>query len=389
MAGQAGRRKGSTSKERDTTKEVSETWQCDVCKKEFKDENSKMLECERCEKYHCAKCMKINEDVYDLLTQRKDFHWYCGGCEPKVLQSIQLEKEIERKLAEFTTKVDYKLKTLEGNVHKKLGELEEKFNERLKEQHRVMDDTLLKVKEDMISRIKEVQGQAENQRRQIVEVKEKVVTKEELDKAFVQQTERLTENNKPESFADIVKQQLEEQMGHYNESLQHVQTSIEETRVKSLEERDKENRVRNVIIYRAPESQETRFDERQKADRDFCKKLITEGLDLEFRDDDIQKTIRLGKKDEDTTIRRPLLVEFRSRMQKNEIMESLNKLKNVEAVYKQLSIAHDMTQRERDQCRTLVEEAKQKEAQETGNYIYRVRGQPGAWRMIKIKTGQN
>jgi len=50
---------------------------------------------------------------------------------------------------------------------------------------------------------------------------------------------------------------------------------------------------------------------------------------------------------------------------------------------------HVMTQRERDQCRTLVEEAKQKEAQETGNYIYRVRGQPGAWRMIKIKTGQN
>ena len=61
-------------------------------------------------------------------------------------------------------------------------------------------------------------------------------------------------------------------------------------------------------------------------------------------------------------------------------MESLNELKNAEAVYKQLSsIAHDMTQRERDQCRTLVEEAKQKEAQETGNYIYRVRGQPGAW----------
>jgi len=30
-----------------------------------------------------------------------------------------------------------------------LGELEEKFNERLKEQHRAMDDTLLKVKEDM------------------------------------------------------------------------------------------------------------------------------------------------------------------------------------------------------------------------------------------------
>ena len=38
------------------------------------------------------------------------------------------------------------------------------------------------------------------------------IGQEEMDKAFVQQTERLTENNKPESFADIVKQQLEEQI---------------------------------------------------------------------------------------------------------------------------------------------------------------------------------
>ena len=97
MAGQAGKRKGSMSKERDTTKEVFETWQCEVCKKEFKDENSKLLECERCEKYHCAKCMKINEDVYDLLTQRKDFHWYCGGVRvnPKFYSQFSWRKRLK------------------------------------------------------------------------------------------------------------------------------------------------------------------------------------------------------------------------------------------------------------------------------------------------------
>jgi len=47
------------------------------------------------------------------MTKRKDIHWYCGSCEPKVLQCIKLEKEIERKLVDFMGKVDYKIKTLE------------------------------------------------------------------------------------------------------------------------------------------------------------------------------------------------------------------------------------------------------------------------------------
>ena len=37
------------------------------------------------------------------------------------MQSIQLEKEIERKLVNFMGKVEYKMKTLEGSVYKKVG----------------------------------------------------------------------------------------------------------------------------------------------------------------------------------------------------------------------------------------------------------------------------
>jgi len=42
-----------------------------------------------------------------LLTSRSDVHWFCGGCEPKVLQAIQLEKEIEAKLSDFMSKMEY------------------------------------------------------------------------------------------------------------------------------------------------------------------------------------------------------------------------------------------------------------------------------------------
>lgn len=109
------------SKERENTKEAKEVWVCEACRKEYKDENSRILECERCESHHCTKCLKLENDLYDKLTQRNDFHWYCGGCESKVMQCIKIEKEVERKLVDFMGKVDYKIKTLEGSVYKKMA----------------------------------------------------------------------------------------------------------------------------------------------------------------------------------------------------------------------------------------------------------------------------
>ena len=103
------------------------------CKKEFGDESSRILECERCETHHCAKCLKLENDLYDKMTKRKDIHWYCGSCEPKVLQCIKLEKEIERKLVDFMGKVDYKIKTLEGSVYKKIAEMEEEISVRFRD----------------------------------------------------------------------------------------------------------------------------------------------------------------------------------------------------------------------------------------------------------------
>ena len=58
-------------------------------------------------------------------------------------------------------------------------------------------------------------------------------------------------------------------------------------------------------------------------------------------------------------------------------MLSLYKLKSMEAKYRSVGIAHDMTKKERGECKTLVNEAKVKNDSESGNWIYRVRGRPG------------
>jgi len=69
------------------------------------------------------------------------------------------------------------------------------------------------------------------------------------------------------------------------------------------------------------------------------------------------------------------------------IMESLYKLKHAEQHFKKVVVTHDMTKAERDECKRMVTEAKDKEAQDpSGEYIYRVRGLPGKMKIIKNKN---
>jgi len=95
-------------------------------------------------------------------------------------------------------------------------------------------------------------------------------------------------------------------------------------------------------------------------------------LEVDCRPDDIKQVIRLGQRnrtnsDGPTTIR-PVLVEFRSYTTKNQVMESLYKLKNAKAHFRQLSETHDMTKNERSEIQIKVDEAKQKESNLTEKY---------------------
>jgi len=54
--------------------------------------------------------------------------------------------------------------------------------------------------------------------------------------------------------------------------------------------------------------------------------------------------------------------------------------------FKNIIIAHDMTKKQQEECRTLVQEAKDKEQQEgQGEWTYWVRGPPTDLHIIKLK----
>ena len=106
---------------------------------------------------------------------------------------------------------------------------------------------------------------------------------------------------------------------------------------------------------------------------------------------DISSMFRVGKKDTNN-VPRPLLVKFRERAMKNEVMESLSELKDAEQSFKTLSITHDLTKKEREECKKLVDEAKKRESDQTkdvqsgqGEFIFRVRGPPGQMRIIRFR----
>ena len=93
--------------------------------------------------------------------------------------------------------------------------------------------------------------------------------------------------------------------------------------------------------------------------------------------DDIRKVTRLGKRENDNTTPtpRPILVQLSSRHVKNLIMESLYKIKSLNVKFQQITVAQDMTKKQREECKKLVAQAREKSAA-SGDWIYKVRGPP-------------
>ena len=361
--------RGSVSKDKDKDKgndESGEAWLCVGCKKEFKESSSRMLECERCESHHCSKCIKLTDSEYDLLNSRKDLHWYCNKCESKVFKSIHLDKEIEQKLEVFWAKVEDRL--LQMNQ-------EFKYEKQVTQTKIQAVEVVLKdLREDMNNVKAAVDKQLVQKDRELKELSTKV--------------NEIIEGEEGE-WTEVVKKQVSKSLELVSDNIEVVQNNIHQTRAEADEQRDRENRRNNVILYNVTESSGSRAEERNKDDATFSLQLFN-SLQVGVSEEDLVRVFRLGKWDDPnrpSTASRPLMVQFASYSVKNLVMESLYKLKNVDQKFRGINIGHDMTPKERSECKKLVSEAKQKEADDSsGEYIYRVRGYPGEMRIVQLKA---
>ena len=134
--------------------------------------------------------------------------------------------------------------------------------------------------------------------------------------------------------------------------------SLDDTRKQANEEREKETRAHNIIIYRVPESDSR--EERIKEDKTFCLELFNRVLCIDTQESDFT-LFRLGKREQTS---RPLMVKFREKTLKNRIMENLFRLRDSDSMFKNISISHDLTINERSELKVLIEEAKKKQTEE-------------------------
>ena len=185
------------------------------------------------------------------------------------------------------------------------------------------------------------------------------------------------------TFASIVASQVASKFDSVASDVTLVKQTLEDVKKSSSEEKDRESRSHNIIIYRLKEHEKS--EEIAKADKAFVNDLLREALEIDLSDNDIKSIFRIGKRDttQQGEVSRPLLVQFREKTMKNRVMESLYKLKNADALFKNVSITHDLSKQDREECKKLISEAKTREI--SGEFVWRVRGLPGQMKIVKLQ----
>jgi len=123
-----GKKKGRRTKASEkTTKdsvsiEIDDQIECSTCAEVFTDKDDELLECERCSSWYCTECLSMSAEVYKVMVERKDLHWFCASCEKQAITAVKCDKEIEEKCAAYMNSITDKL----GNMEKKLDDKADK-----------------------------------------------------------------------------------------------------------------------------------------------------------------------------------------------------------------------------------------------------------------------
>ena len=233
------------------------------------------------------------------------------------------------------------------------------------------------------------------------------------------QIDSIKEEMKKKVDEDRVKEIVKEELKapHSNDGSKAVTDIVDEKLTERESElKERELRKNNVICFNLPEAATDLKDARIKFDTEDFMKLCSDKVQVNVEKDDIVKIIRLGKKKENKEPR-PLQVTLKDSDLKQELFQNLGNLaesqkeendinltedQNDEVGNKDeeqsvkvnekkpITIVHDLTQRQREEHKTLMQEARNKTLNEkSGKYVYRVRGPPWNWhikRMAKKPT---
>ena len=222
------------------------------------------MECEFCNNYFCVACLKMTDDEYDHHAKSTAM-WFCTVCKPKVEETLKIEKEIEKRCQEHFDKYKARLEIVEQKVSQRLDK----------------DEVCQLIEE----KLKDKKDNKSNQKVIIEEVKKQV---------------------KAKTMAEIVKQQMSTVDDEKFAKL--VEDKVDEKEHEILE---RQNREKNVIIFKLNEPNTNIIAERQAIDLDSVNKMIDIMNTENEQEVAVEKIIRLGARDKNYIQNpRPTIVSF-------------------------------------------------------------------------------
>ena len=118
----------------------------------------------------------------------------------------------------------------------------------------------------------------------------------------------------------------------------------------------------------------------KKIDLKEVQKILKDCCEVELKQDNIAKVIRMGIYMEGK--KRPIIIIIGIEEKKKEIFKNLDKLRRSTD---NITITHNLTVQQRKELHELIKEAKNKEeCDQSGRFIYRIRGPPWGWYVKKI-----
>ena len=191
---------------------------------------------------------------------------------------------------------------------------------------------------------------------------------------------------------------IEVQLSQNRDKLTKVESNqsaaVGEEAMSLEEQRETDKRKKNMILYRVTEIQSDDANDRKAGDMLFLHELCNDVLGVTVGSGDVEGLYRLGKREDDKV--RPLLVRFGTEDLKKRVMGKAKELKFADDKFKGISLAHDLTPRQRAQVKEVrskamddlrAEQQIDSDGGHQGNYRIIVVGQTtGKPRAIKVPT---
>ena len=295
--------------------------------------------CTRCFQYFCSQCCDLEEHIVKLLNSWVDNYWFCPICAKPALNAVFVEKDIEERCQIFLESMESRLLDVEMNTNV----LNQSFTN-LKISFESNESTLLQKHQKNI--------------------------------------EILQKTNDIEIFLQDHQQNATPVGANETKVDNNINNENQESMVNQL--KDWQSRLNNVIVYNIPESAlQNGVDQKKNMIKNFRDK-VANSCNFNFNDVDITAIYRLGKKLDDASKIRPLLIKFNNTSMKSKLMRNAYKLK-----YSSYAISVDRSPEERVMYKSLLNKKRDLENKETsGEWRFRIKGPPWNLKIVRTKNLQ-